>query len=302
MNHTLCLIGLNKDDEQRFHAVLAQAGNGRWQVAPEAAAEVLVVDLDSMVGQMSWLKLARGGRKVVALSVRPNGETGLTLQRPLSTEALAEVLQRLESELPAAAPAKPGAEAATAPVQPKAAAAPLRPQAAEAPAAVQPPRLVDYLSPEALPGPVRLQVEGAPPLVIDPDNNLYLGGDKLKPYAAYCTRPIAPDDWQSLDQSELPALEVKLGGRQPLLRLRWLSALLAGEGKLLPPWSAEDRFKLNRWPQIEREFPKHFRIATAMMKGSATLAEIAELSQSPQADVADFINASLATGVAEPVR
>lgn len=293
MNRTLCFVGLSRDDEPRYKAILEQAGNGHWRIAPEAAAEVLVVDLDSMVGQMSWLKLARSGRKLVALSVRPKGETALTLQHPLSAEALAEVLQRLESELPAAAPAKPVAGAA---------AAPARPQAAAAPTPAQPPRLVDYLSPDALPGPVRLEAEGAPPLVIDPGSNLYLGGDKLKPYAPYCTRPIAAGDWQSLEQSELPALEVKLGGRQPLLRLRWLSALLAGEGKLLPPWSAEDRFKLNRWPQIEREFPKHFRIATAMMKGSHTLAEIAELSQSPPADVADFINASLATGVAEPLR
>ena len=47
-------------------------------------------------------------------------------------------------------------------------------------------------------------------------------------------------------------------------------------------------------------FPKHFRIATAMMKGPATLQEIAEASGVPVSDVADFINANLATGFAEP--
>src|SRR3546814_850532 len=58
-------------------------------------------------------------------------------------------------------------------------------------------------------------------------------------------------------------------------------------------------YKLNKWPQPEREYPLHFRIATAMMKGPATLAEIAGASGMPVADVADFVNASLATGFAD---
>src|SRR3546814_6108521 len=39
--------------------------------------------------------------------------------------------------------------------------------------------------------------------------------------------------------------------------------------------------------------------STAMMKGPATLAEIAGASGMPVADVADFVNASLATGFAD---
>jgi hypothetical protein len=38
-----------------------------------------------------------------------------------------------------------------------------------------------------------------------------------------------------------------------------------------------------------------------MMKGPATLAEIAQACGVPEPDVADFINANLATGFAEPV-
>jgi hypothetical protein len=57
-------------------------------------------------------------------------------------------------------------------------------------------------------------------------------------------------------------------------------------------------FKLNKWPQTEREFPKHFRIATVMMKGPAKLTDIAEQSGVPLAEVTDFVNASLATGYA----
>ncbi|HIY71561.1 MAG TPA: hypothetical protein H9827_08840, partial [Candidatus Luteimonas excrementigallinarum] len=52
-------------------------------------------------------------------------------------------------------------------------------------------------------------------------------------------------------------------------------------------------------PQTEREFARHFRIATAMMKGPATLAEIVEASGAEPGEAADFINANLATGFAE---
>ena len=69
--------------------------------------------------------------------------------------------------------------------------------------------------------------------------------------------------------------------------------------ELLPGTDPEGRYRLTKWPQTEREYPRHFRIATAMMKGPATLAEIAEASGSPLAEVADFTNANLATGFAE---
>jgi hypothetical protein len=57
---------------------------------------------------------------------------------------------------------------------------------------------------------------------------------------------------------------------------------------------------MTKWPQTEREYPKHFRIATVMMKAPASLGEIAEASGVTEAEVADFINANLATGFAEP--
>ena len=75
--------------------------------------------------------------------------------------------------------------------------------------------------------------------------------------------------------------------------------LAEGRGQLIG-LPADARVQLLKWPQVEREFPRHFRIATAMMKGPQTIAEIAAGSGSPAEDVADFINANLATGFAEP--
>ena len=99
----------------------------------------------------------------------------------------------------------------------------------------------------------------------------------------------------------MPREATALGAAQPLARLQWYGGLLAGQGKLLPGFDPAAQYKLTKWPQTEREFPKHFRVATAMMKGPATLDEVATASGVPLEDVIDFVNANLATGFAEVV-
>ena len=108
-------------------------------------------------------------------------------------------------------------------------------------------------------------------------------------------------DFEALDADAWAREAASAGEPQPLSRLRWLGGLLAGKGALVQGLEAEDRFQLLKWPQTEREYPRHFRIATQMMKGPATVAEIAKASGVPEPDVADFVNANLATGFAAPV-
>ncbi|MCA1715021.1 MAG: hypothetical protein LC715_07950, partial [Gammaproteobacteria bacterium] len=86
---------------------------------------------------------------------------------------------------------------------------------------------------------------------------------------------------------------------QPLSRLQWYGGLLAGRGALLPGYDPGGRYQLTQWPQSEREFPKQFRIATAMMKGPSTLDEVAAASGVALNDVIDFVNANIVTGYAE---
>jgi hypothetical protein len=88
------------------------------------------------------------------------------------------------------------------------------------------------------------------------------------------------------------------GGGLPTGRLVWLNALHAGAGQLVG-MPTDVRVRLAKWPQIEREFPKHFRIATVMMKGFANIDEIAAQSGAPVAEVADFVNACRVAGTAE---
>ena len=142
-------------------------------------------------------------------------------------------------------------------------------------------------------------VRDAAALLVDPRSKLYHGPATLKPLAAYFDGTLLVEDFATPDASAWEREAASLGAAQPLSRLQWLAGLLGGHGSLLPGHDPEGKYRLTKWPQTEREYPKHFRIATAMMKGPATIAEVAEASGVPQDEVADFINANLATGYAE---
>ena len=156
-----------------------------------------------------------------------------------------------------------------------------------------------WLRPGALNGRARYQSGKGPELFIDFAQRQYFGPATLKPLAEYFVANVGLRDFEQLDDQAWQNA-AGLGEAQPLARLQWFGGLLAGEGKLLPGFDPNGRFVLSKWPQTEREYPRHFRIATAMMKGPSTIAEIAAASSVPAADVIDFINANLATGFAEP--
>lgn len=314
---SICFAGLSREEESevlaRFRQANAAVGN-RWILAPEVEADVVVIDMDSMYGQMSLMKAIGAGKAVVALTAGGRADTDFVLHRPVTGEGMATLLAEL-SAAAAVAPAEP-APAATggppptaatlmppaAPAVPAPVVDPVPAAAAEAPApaTAADPHLADYLRAGALAGPVRLQRPGAPELVLDPASQTYLGGSALKPLLPYCTSPVPAGDLQPVDPAELPALAGKLGAGQPWARLLWLCALAGGNGALLPGFGPNDKYKLLKWPQTEREFPKHFRIATVMMKGPAVLTDIAEQSGAALAEVIDFVNASLVAGVAVP--
>jgi hypothetical protein len=169
-----------------------------------------------------------------------------------------------------------------------------------APAHAREPDLWDYLQPGGLPSPSRLELGGAPPLVIDPRTDTYVGRHSLKAYIPYCELgALRSEKWQALSGADLNLHLANANEAHPLMRLRWLYALVHGHGVLAPGYDANAHFRLTKWPKTEREYPKHLRIATTMMQSPGTPAEIAAKSDTPLADVNDFINASLATGYAE---
>ena len=137
--------------------------------------------------------------------------------------------------------------------------------------------------------PVRM-LAGEDVWIVDPDREAYYGPATLKPLSQVLDQTTA--DLQLVNVTVLE--RARKGQAQPLARLRWYAGLVSSPGKLSPALQAGTRFGLARWPQIEREFPRHFRIATAMMKQAGSVAELSAISGAPEAD---FVNASHAVGI-----
>ena len=322
---TLGMTGMDPATEAALKAAFDNANartGGKWQLSPENQADFVLVDMDSMYGPMSWLRLHAAGKRVIGVSSASRTQTDYHLSRPFEAGAMAELLQRIAADAPATpagmapspVPQDELREEHPLPVDEEAMApgpVPGEPGSEQvgtlAPATVAPPppprerTLGDWCAPGALAGKLRYARDGGPELFIDADTRTWHGPAALKPLAEYFEGAVAEADFDPVPDAEWSGRTAALGAAQPLARLQWFGGLVAGKGALLPGNDPDGRYRLGKWPQTEREYPRHFRIATAMMKGPATLEEIASASGVPLADVVDFVNANLATGYAEAV-
>ena len=316
---TLCFSGFSRDElaqvQQLFEQANAGLGQG-WSLASEPEAQVLVIDMDSMYGHMTWLKAASGGKTTVGMTSGDRCETDFLLKRPVNQASLRDLLAKV-SKVRGQVPS-PASEPKPSPAPSRADAEPAEPVEADAPASERP--SADYIAAittgkmAALPanaqphqpaisdllaqakGPTRVQVAGAPDLLLDPASQTYAGCSTLKPLLPHVEAVIDASGALPADMAEFDRAKLTSGGAQPFMRLLWLCGLTVGKGHLLPGFTEARKFVLTKWPQIEREFPKHFRLATVMMKGPAFVKDIAEASGVSAAEVSDFINAGLVSG------
>lgn len=323
MAYKIALVDASPSDDAEFRRLLGQVLprlDRRWEPSAFADADLVVVDIDSVFGHMTWLRVHGAGKRAAAFTKLPDPkESDLILRKPLNADGLAALLTRYAADesapmIPPAslppvratvsAPNTVATPEALAPVATRPGVTTPRPSTTTplSPEPVPVPRdlnLIDFLTGSMLTGPVRLVSAGAPELVLDPKNQqFHVASTSLRSLAPYCTRVLKVTDWQALGPPEFDKSRNAAPG-QPYARLLWFCTLMLSEGRLLPELDANARYKLARWPQIEREFPKHFRIATVMMKQLATLPEIAEGAGSSQADVVDFINAYHTIGFVE---
>ena len=233
----------------------------------------------------------------------PAAPSGMTAA-PAPQDQLPEEVPNTASAAPVATPRPKPVMAAEPEPTPVAHAEPA-PEAEPVPPPVPspPPRektLADWLAPGALSGRVRYARGDGQMLWVDAGARQYHGPAVLKPMAPYFDgRAVEAGDFEAVDDATWQQEATAAGAAQPLARLHWYGHLLAGRGRLRPGLDPDAPYRLLKWPQTEREFPKHFRIATQMMKGPASVAEIAQASQVSAEEVADFVNANLATGFAE---
>ncbi|QOW20359.1 hypothetical protein INQ41_04870 [Lysobacter ciconiae] len=352
---TLGLTGMDPATEASLKVAFAAANSqllNAWSLLPGDAAEHVIVDMDSMYGPMSWLRLHAAGKTVIGLTSAPRTQADFRLAQPFDTGSVQRLLTELapgiapvseppvisesvpsgfsaapqpQDQLPEEHPVHADEEASPPtgldavpvpteepldPVEPASAASgvivpaaptltPHVPPSVPPPAPAEPRTLTEWLASGRINGRVGFQREGVT-LLLDLDRREYFGPATLRPLVPHVTsEAVAADFTEVADWSRQAAAS---GAPQPLSRLLWFDGLLAGSGQLLPGIDPQARFVMLKWPQTEREYPRHFRIATVMMKGAATLGEIAEASGVPLADVTDFVNANLATGFAEVER
>ncbi|MDQ3056256.1 MAG: hypothetical protein M3Q96_00640 [Pseudomonadota bacterium] len=375
---TLGLTGMDPATETVLKTALEKANaalGNHFTLTGESDAKYVIVDMDSMYGPMSWLRLHGADKVVIGLTSAPRTQTDFRLARPFDADAVTALLRDVadkagisleqpvappaptpvatpapaavprplptappsgltpapapQDELPeehlratdpesrppppspvlAPTPTATVTSAAVAapsmrPAEPAVATAPpVTPDPEPEPAPPPPPprdrTLLDWLAPGVLFGRVRHVHASCPELLIDASARKYYGPPTLKPLQACFESPVERDAFAAVDDAGWKVAIAKLGEAQPLVRLQWYGALVAGQGGAT--LDKTGRYRLSKWPQTEREFPKHFRIATVMMKGPATIDEIAAASSLPHAEVGDFISANLATGYAEPV-
>jgi hypothetical protein len=312
---TLGTTGMDRKTEAEVQSAfkIANAETGHhWTLVDGDNADYVLIDMDSLYGPMSWLRLHSMGRKVIGLSSVDRQQTDYRLPHPISANDLTVLLSEIATDLPSSfADASPeiaqAAIAATPMAETAAESMPMpEPEPAPEPEAEPEPEpepitpeqpvirsLQHWLTPHRLSKPVRLQREQQPALLIDANAGVWHGSATLKPLAVCFEGEVQAADFVPLDTAEWTAEAAKLGAAQPLSRLQWLGGLLSDA-------ATSGKYQLKKWPQTEREYPKHFRIATVMMKGPANVTEIAEASGVSVEEVNAFINANLATGYAEP--
>lgn len=339
MAHSIGMTGMDPQTgaaltEALLHAT-RQLGSG-WRVVDDQDAEYVFVDMDSMYGPMSWIRLHAAGKRVIGVTSANRSQTDFHLARPFDAASVATLLQSIAQPVAATAadatqrptPVEPPAGTTPAPVPsdqaPEDTVSTPAEEQAPAPAAATPsepvapplaapepepeaaperdPLFVDWMAPGALSGRVRYRRGEGPALLIDADARQYHGPAGLKPLADSISGTVRRQEFLMVPAADWPAEAKAAGEPQPLARLQWFAGLVAGQGMLLPGFDPSAKYRLSKWPQTEREFPKLFRIATAMMKAPATLAEIAEGSGVGIEEVTDFVNANLATGYAEAWR
>ena len=321
---TIAVTGASEQDATRITSLLERHRHKLshpWESGAAADADLLLVDIESTYGQMDWLRARSRGRLVIAYtSAAEPLEPEFSLRKPVVSGELVALLNRFGAGIngakaEAAAPMQPANaetyDASSAPVAANA----TKPSAitverpvqivASMPPKMDPPRsqacFIDELlgALDATEGPLRLVHEGLPSIIVDPARQRwYAGVGGLKPLAGWSRHPLCRDQLIHLDTAEF-ANATEIMSAQPYSRLIWFARLTRSEGTLDPGLPRDARYRLTRWPLVEREFPKHFRIATQMMRGTGTIQEIAVQSTAGIADVVDFINAYNALGYVE---
>jgi len=157
--------------------------------------------------------------------------------------------------------------------------------------------LGNYLDTALLGGPARIQLPGAPALVLDPKDRLFHAEGRLSALEPYARAPLRIGDWERLTNTEMIAIRQRIPAK-PYLRLAFLERFVHSNGYLASHLDPGGSYRLTRWLELAQDYPHAARVARHMMTAQR-LGDVAKASELPLAEVFDVINAYDAIGFLE---
>src|SRR3982750_3683337 len=122
MANKIALVDASPADETEFRSLLAQAASRlpqRWEASAIGEADLVIVDVDSVFGHMTWLKVLNLGKVAgVYTEHAPPKETDLVLRKPLAVAGIVELISHFHGHAPTPhAPVQPASAAPAPPVE-----------------------------------------------------------------------------------------------------------------------------------------------------------------------------------------
>ena len=136
---------------------------------------------------------------------------------------------------------------------------------------------------------------GLAPLLIAPVTETFHTHARMIDLEPYFLDVISGREYRRIGGAQLAALRKELPSR-PLVRLRWLHALLRSNGWLADHLDPSANYRLKRWLHVDTDYRKQHRIALTLMR-ERPLHRIAATAKAHMADVFDVVNAFDALGL-----
>ena len=103
MGLTLSITGMDRKTEAEVIAAFKIANietGDKWTLLEGDAGDYVVVDMDSLYGPMSWLRLHAAGRKVIGLTSLERSQTDYRLPYPINASDLTVLLSEIATDAP----------------------------------------------------------------------------------------------------------------------------------------------------------------------------------------------------------
>jgi hypothetical protein len=297
------LAGLTENERIELTRLVARAGttlDEAWAAHDgDGQADLVIIDPEQFAGRVARVRALseRTNFAVIIEADAESPEAWLVLRRPLTTQALVDMLNR-------ASCCEAGTSASTTKAETKPEIRVIEPVVVEAEADTRAcfqtpraPRVCTDFNSLLQRGPLVIERAGLPRLVIDPASQTYHANAPLSRLEPYFLDPLKPAECRQLPQSRLLEMRASAPGR-PLVHLHWMSALLRSNGCLGAHLDPGGTYRVQRWMSVYGEYRKQYRIATMMLR-PMRLHEIARKADAKMVEVFDVINAYDSIGLLE---